>query len=542
MFPRSLKLRVAALSPLTWGFLAGCASANSAPLTDAGNDAGVVRDVGSPQDVSSPQDSGSVDSKSMTDAQLQSADSAAASADSGIVPDDAPAGCPSTGADAGPAGSPVGRLLVAGNALSARGVTSDGYEIYSDDAALQLNAVPIAGGASQSIVALGSKFWVTVVGQVVFAWSNVTGANVGSLTVWSSATGSHAVSSASFGILGTSASDGSQILYVANVDPNGVTGDVYVSGTDGSGATAILHGQQLSGCFPQLGFAGSYLVVSHCDTPRGAGPSSTISSFRSPSWTRVDLATGAENTWSSNTANTIVLVSGGSGISVVPIGGSTGTMIDSQGFLGQLINGGATALYSTTSGPLRSSPTTAASPMTLAPSIGGFYSVSPDQSKVLFYVNSTSSGTDIYLSATGAPGTSRALSTTTDGAVNGDAFTADSTYALYSTSMDVCTGSSALSAAPVSGSAPVVLGHDVWGDWAATGSRVVFNDNYVATGGLRFGRADIESVNLATGTTPTRVVSRADAVIDLTPAKDEMIYSWSVEPGALAGLYVTPIP
>jgi hypothetical protein len=421
-------------------------------------------------------------------------------------------------------------------------VTSDGYEIYSDDAALQLSAIPIAGGASQSIVALGSKFWVTVVGKVVFAWSNVTGANVGSLTVWSSAMGAHAIASASFGILGTTSSDGSQILYVANVDPGGATGDVYVSGIDGSGATAILQGQQITGCFPQLGFAGSYLVVSHCDTPSGAGPSSTISSFRSPSWTRVDLATEAENTWSSNTANTIVLVSTGSGISVVPIGGGTGTMIDSQGFLGQLINGGATALYSTTSGPLRSSPTTAPSPMTLAPSIGGFYSVSPDQSKVLFYVNSTSSGTDIDLSATGTPGTSRALSTATDGAVNGDAFTADSTYALYSTSMDVCTGSSALSAFPVSGSAPMVLGHNVWGDWAATGATVVFNDNYVATGGLRFGRADIESVNLATGTTPTRVVSQADAVIDLTPAKDEMIYSWSVEPGALAGLYVTPIP
>ena len=76
MFPRSLKLRVAAISPLTWGFLAGCASANSAPLTDAGNDAGVVQDVGS------PQDSRSVDSESLTDGQLQSAESAAASADS----------------------------------------------------------------------------------------------------------------------------------------------------------------------------------------------------------------------------------------------------------------------------------------------------------------------------------------------------------------------------------------------------------------------------------------------------------------------------
>jgi hypothetical protein len=38
------------------------------------------------------------------------------------------------------------------------------------------------------------------------------------------------------------------------------------------------------------------------------------------------------------------------------------------------------------------------------------------------------------------------------------------------------------------------------------------------------------------------VVSQADAVVDLTPAKDQMIYSWSVEPGPLAGLYIIPVP
>jgi hypothetical protein len=71
---------------------------------------------------------------------------------------------------------------------------------------------------------------------------------------------------------------------------------------------------------------------------------------------------------------------------------------------------------------------------------------------------------------------------------------------------------------------------------------VIFNDNYVATGGLRFGRADLESVNLAAGTTVTRIVAQADAIIDLTPALDQVIYSWSVQPGPLAGLYVTPVP
>ena len=106
----------------------------------------------------------------------------------------------------------------------------------------------------------------------------------------------------------------------------------------------------------------------------------------------------------------------------------------------------------------------------------------------------------------------------------------------------MCTGAGAFNAVQLSAGSPSVLGHNVWRDWSASGSKVIFNDNYVATGGLRFGRADIESVNLAAGTTPARVVSQADAVLDLSPAGDQVIYSWTVTPGPLAGIYVTPIP
>jgi len=507
-----------AILPFAWGFLAAC-SASTSPARETADDAIPSQTVG--------PGAGAADSGVGGDANAEAGSSMAS--------------CPSP--DAGtPTGTPVGTLLASGDALSARGVTSDGYEIFSDDAAMQLYAIPVAGGTRQSIVALGSKFWVTVVGQVVFAWSNVTSANVGALTVWSSATGAHAVSSASFGILGSASPDGTQVLYVGNVDPTGATGDVYVAGTDGSAATSILRAQQLAGCFPQLGFAGTYAVVSHCDTPAEAGPSATISSFLSPAWTRSDLVTDAENTWSADTAATIVLASTSRGILVLPIGGGAGTVIDSQGFLGQLIAGGQTAIYSTTTGPLRSSPTMAPSPMALAPAFGGFYAVSPDQSTVLFYENSAAAGTDIYLSATVTPNTSRAVSTATNGSVNGDAFTADSLYALYSTDNDMCTGAGAFNAVQLSAGSPSVLGHNVWRDWSASGSKVIFNDNYIATGGLRFGRADLESVNLADGGTPVRIVAQADAVIDLTPAMDQIIYSWSVQPGPLAGLYVTPVP
>jgi len=536
MFPISLKLSVLAIPSVAWCCIAGCATSD-------------------PASPASPQDSGSADPPLGTDGPLQGADSGnadsqpgtgadagVASADSGIVVDDAPTGCPGPSADAGPVDPPVGTLLAGGNALSARGMTSDGFEIYSDDAALQLYAVPIAGGATQSIAALGSNFWVTVVGQVVFAWSNVTDADVGALTIWSAAHGPQAISSASFGILGSASPDGSQVLYLANVDPQGLTGDVYIAGTDGAGATRLLQGQQLTGCFPQLGFAGAFAIVSHCDVARGAGPSTTVSSFRSPAWAQADLISNAENVWSADTAGTMVLVSTSNGVLVAPIGGGPAKTIDASGFMGQLISGGATAVYSTTAGTLRRSSTTAPAPTTLAPSFGGFYAISPAQSTVLYYQNDTATGSDVFLASAITPGTPRTISAVMNGAVNGDAFTADSTYALYSTSNDVCTGSSTFNAFPVNGSSSTVLGRSVWGDWSATGAKVIFNDNYVATGGLRFGRADIESVNLAAGTTPARVVSQADAVLDLSPAGDQVIYSWTVTPGPLAGIYVTPVP
>ena len=148
----------------------------------------------------------------------------------------------------------------------------------------------------------------------------------------------------------------------------------------------------------------------------------------------------------------------------------------------------------------------------------------------------------MYLASTIAAGTPMTISATPNATVNGDAFTADSTHVLYASSNDVCTGAATFSAFPVNGGSPTQLGHDVWSNWSTTGAKVVFNDHYVATGGLRFGRADIESVDLATGSTPTLVVSQADAVIDLSPARDQLVYSWSVQPGALAGIYVTPAP
>ena len=440
------------------------------------------------------------------------------------------------------AAPPEGGMLQAGDSLSVRQVTSDGFVVYSDDAAGELYAVPLSGGSAQHIASLGGTFWVTGDGPVVFVWSGVNATNVGALSVWSSAKGSHSVSSASLGLVAAASTDGSQILYLDQVDPGGQTGDVYVAGSDGASAAKLLGNQQLNGCSPQLGFAGSYALASHCDVPRGPGPSSTISSFRSPAWTRTDLATGAANLWSVDSAASVVLVSTGGGVFVAPIGGGPLATIDASGFLGQLMNGGKTAIYSTTSHALRRSAITAPAPVTLVPTFGGFYGLSPNEASVLFFQDFGPTGAGVYLASAVAPSTPVALWTAQTGAVNGDGFTTDSNYALYSTGIDPQSHIGTLNAVSVDGGTPRVLGASAWSDVSTTGAKVVFLDHYVATGGLRFGRADIESVDLSQAGAPTTIVAGADAVMALSPARDFIVYSWSAQAGPNAGIFVTPVP
>ncbi|HSQ64171.1 MAG TPA: hypothetical protein VLM85_13185 [Polyangiaceae bacterium] len=449
-----------------------------------------------------------------------------------------PAACLEAGPvdDSGNASSPSGTQLQAGAALSVRGVTSDGYLIYSDDDALTLHALALAGGQPQDLGALGAKFWVNVVGDVVFSWSNVTG-DVGALGVWSAKTGLHAISPASVGIVATASGD--QILYTDHVGANG-TGDVYLANVDGSGAVKLLSGVYVDPCFPQMGFAGSTAVVSYCPVapPQSGAPNAIVSSFASPAFARVDLATNAINYWS--TDGTHVLTSLANGIIVVPIGGGAPMTLDANGFLGTFGDNGQAVFYSTHSGAFRRSPPTTPSPVTLVPSgFGGPWGMSPDQKWLLYFSNFGAGGTDIYLTSAAAPSTITTLWPAATGAVVGDAFTADSSHALYITSMDPCISSGTLHAT-VPGGSDAVLGQGVFAEHAIGGARVVFSDAYAITGGLRFGRADIELVDLAQSPTPTKLVSRADVVFGLSPAADQLIYSWSVR-SAEAGIYVVPV-
>jgi hypothetical protein len=398
--------------------------------------------------------------------------------------------------------------------------------------------MPFDGGPVQDLGALGGKFWNDQHGNDVFLWSNVVGpgTGVGTLKVWSSATGLHTIATASFGIISSASASGAQILYLDNVDPSGSVGDVYVSSADGVSKTKLVSQVSISTCFPSLGFAGTYAVVSYC--PGGSsGPfPATLASFASPSWSSGAHVGSTSGSWWPDGAGTKVLYATAGGVSVVPLAGGAAMLIDPAGTNGFLSSDGLSALYVTSSNAFRRSPTGAPSPTTLvANGFRGWQALSNDWQQLLYYSTYTGNGTDLFVASTTTPGATSTISAATTAGIPGDAFTSDSTHVIYASA-------GTLEAYSMAGKTSVTLGKSIFQCYSATAAKIVFSGDYVSTGGLRFGRANIDAVDTAQTAAPTRVVTDADAVFALSPAHDKIAYAWSAIPGSNAGLWLTDVP
>jgi hypothetical protein len=438
---------------------------------------------------------------------------------------------------------PVGKQVLVGGALTMRGMTSDGWAVYSDNATLTLHAVPISGGAPHDIVSLGDSFAVSFWGKVVFAWSNKNAASVGPLTVWTSAGGPHAVSSASLAPWVAATVDGTKILYLDNVDAQGQMGDLVAAAGDGSSPSKILTGLtglSNDGCQALLGFAGSYALAAHCD---GGATSATISSFTTASWRQTDLVTGAADSFVTDPGGTIVLTATSAGTVVVPIAGGAPTIIDPAGSTGVLVANGQSAIYGAAKDELRRSPVSSPSPTTLVGSgVGGLYGVSPDENFVLYYkqMDSVDLLSDMYLASATKPGTPMTLSATPTAGVFGDAFTTDGSHALYFAAVDQATETGTLDALAFGSDAPTALTNSGYEAWATTGAKIVFSDHYTWTGSR--GHTDVRTVDTSGSAEATLIVNQADSEVFLSPERDQVVYTWSLEDSPRAGLYVAPIP
>ncbi len=461
---------------------------------------------------------------------------------------------------------PHGNQLAAGAGIFLDGVTSDDYVVYTDPSN---NVFAISLAAGSKAIALGTTDMnndVTVMGAAVFITTAVDpSSGAGSISVWTSKASAPAALTTT-GLVGTYAAskDGSFVAFLDGVDSSGVTATISVAASDATGKTALVPGVDLADdiCFPIISFGGSTLVATYCEVgdagavDAGAADGGVnvdvgvVTSFSGASWTPATLATAVQTVFSLNSAGTEVVVIGASGSALVPIGGGTAVPIDPNAQIGATTlnpgiqtNDGTGVIYTTTAQALeRASTTPPANPVQLGGTqkFSDVFGLSPDQSWLVGMLNQdpNSGGSDLYLASATAAGNATTLSATTTGSVGGgsDLFTADSTSVLFLTNLQQAGGT--LNALKVSGGTPVTLGQSAAFVLATSGGKIVFNSNYDGNSNS----ADLQGVDTAATASPTVLVTAADPFFFLNAEKNTVVYTWSYQSGASAGLWTLPAP
>jgi hypothetical protein len=183
--------------------------------------------------------------------------------DSGSAPD-----LTAEHSDAVQAIAPRHRLVAPGTGLQLLEVTDDNYAIYQ--AGQQVFAAALDAPAAPELIGevpAGNTAFVFQVGRVAFVWTNpdrtLPGFGVSPLVIWTACSGAHLASPASaIGTLAVSASrDGDRVLFTANSDPSGATGDLVLASADLSESTTIAAGIPMAfpggPCVPRATFHGA---------------------------------------------------------------------------------------------------------------------------------------------------------------------------------------------------------------------------------------------------------------------------------------------
>jgi hypothetical protein len=332
---------------------------------------------------------------------------------------------------------------------SAGGITSDDFAFVADNTDRAFYAVPAAGGARQkvcdgigSIVALG--------GKALYCVTSTLGVP-GPLYVWTSAHGSVKVASADALPANPSVKalspDGTHVLFSANVTGAAGAGDVTVANADGTGtATTLVAGVSLT--TTHIGWAGTHAVVASSASPDAASGADVATFDSANAWTKASLATGAIGMASTAAASTVAVIASDGSLATYPVGGGAATPIDTAVTQVDMLADGLTLVYGTTAGALQRVAVTGGTPTTLVASgfvdkgivttPAGVLAVSPDGKMMLVGTNDGTNDQLALLSATKAAtptllvGSKITKPTTTfTSLVVGDAFTADSAFALF---------------------------------------------------------------------------------------------------------------
>jgi hypothetical protein len=501
--------------------------------------------------------------------------------------------------------TPTGSQILSWPTAYLEGVTDDGYAIYQDTTTSALYAVSVSTpNAQPTTITMQSSDYMggggapIVVGKSVLMLSGLLPTSqVGKLTAWTAAGGMKQLSTASAGTTFAAdvTSDGSKIAFYDNAtESHGAlgTGDLVVSNIDGTNRMVLATKVTLEGgpCqmpSAQLLFVGADLVALSCPPASGgmpeagtaedagadgggeagapAGPPETLTLYAGTSWTPTpiasDLAFGGS--FGSDRAlgkpGTRILFQSSAGLVDYVVASGTSTVVtDVPLWTAAYTPDSSQILFVSQAGNVGMVPVTGGSSTTLASGAFNYIvGMSPDsKSKYALVATSeardpTSSfvtSSDLYLMSTTSPNAPSALVSGATAQPYGQAFTADSNFAVYDDNVLGGVGDFYVQATSGAGS-PIQLGSQSWIDDEPTGSLVIFNVNCANCMTMYVpGQADIQYVDLSKGMTPTTVVTQADYNFYLTKDKSKLVYSWHPtansggDAGALAGIWVWPLP
>jgi hypothetical protein len=501
--------------------------------TDGGSDAG---SDATPDAVVDGSTDGGVDASSdvATDA---AGDAVLPEVGTDVGVDAAPEVATDVGTDA--AIAPFGTKLAGGD-FNLLAITTDGYAIVQVKTGTKpVQAIPLAGGAAVTIDATSED--VLVSGKTVFSWHGLDADGIGALVTWTAAGGPKATATKTFDGIAAASADGATVTYIDSAAASG-KGNYVVSAPDGSGKKT-LDGVDLSVCNIDMRYAGARPIAQYCKS--AASP--LIASFDPTSGVKATLLASSAKIFDVDAAGAkVITITAGGALATIPAIGGTATPIDTGVAIGAITPDGTSVVYRMTAESLKRSSLTTPAPTTLvATNVTAFLDLSPDGAWVL-YRNTRASATgltDLFLASATTPGTPTTLNaaTTTDSLNFGSNFTTDLSRVIFATDVVTATGVAALKVKPVSGGSVATVSTAAWWALAGTGSKIVFDDGFVAAAGTAPARGDIKVADTATGAAPTLLQTKADALFQLSPARDKVVYTYSFV-AADKGLYVGTLP
>jgi hypothetical protein len=464
--------------------------------------------------------------------------------------------------DAVDAGS-RGTLLTPGKDLVLWGVTSDGFAVYSVAKENPVvYAVSLEGGAPTEIDTLATEYsYALVQGNVVAVLNDVASTGAGTIKLWTSTGGLHTISSTAYTYEFFLSPGLQQVAYLDDFDATLGTADLYVSQSDGTAATlleaAVAGISNTSACYPQVGFAGSSVVLGYCPTP--GSMTGNIYSFAEPSWAPTTVVSGGYPYFISDPTGTNLLIFA-SGLQVIPVAGGTATTIDPNGMSAAFTSDGANVVYASSSGALMRSPIASPSPAVLVSGgVEGIYELSPDNSTALVFksYDSMTYLSDLYAASAVTSGalttlsmaeTASVASPEQSGLVNGAAFTADSSHVLFYSGVSTASYPylGTLEVSTPSGP-PLALATNSNTALPTGASTVVFEDNFALLAGMTVGTIDIKAIDTQAGGSPTLLVGGGNASsygssFYLSKDGSRVVYTQNATKTTQAGLFVTPVP